>query len=437
MGVLNQDRVAELVAADAVRFEYIAAQLRLVFCGLGILAILGNAESNSPENLLFVCAVTLVFALWSFYVYRRARAATTLGWTRWVTAAIDVSFVSGFGAASYLNYSGAYEMLLAPLLVALYPMVMFLSALGGNPTVTIFAGVLAAVQRLGLLQLAVDHGHVVPTNEAVYGQEMVSLPDQYTIVGFLAVLGGVYGGLGSLLRQSWARSATDTLQRQEAERQQLHFRKYLSPSVAEFVANNPSAMELSGGRRRAAVVFVDIRDFTRRSEAERPEVVVTFLNTIFGALVPIVFTHGGTLDKFLGDGMLLVFGVPREMPDASLQAVRAAVAMLAEVQKLHAAGVGGELGVHIGVGIAYGDVVAGNVGTPERLEFTVIGDTVNYAARLQGLCRDLGRSLVISDEVHDSVKDEFRCAKMPPIKIKGKAGTPQIWAVDLTGEGGE
>lgn len=127
--------------------------------------------------------------------------------------------------------------------------------------------------------------------------------------------------------------------------------------------------------------------------------MVRWLDDYLGVMVEVIFRNGGTLDKFLGDGLLAVFGVPREMPDDSLRAVRAAMAMLERVRELDAAGVGGEFGVHIGVGIAHGDVIAGNIGTPDRLRFTVIGDTVNFAARLQGLCRDLGRSLVISDEV--------------------------------------
>jgi adenylate cyclase len=431
----NAERVADLVSADAARFEHIAAQLRLVLCALGMLTIVGNWESNSAANVTFVSASTLVFTAWAGLIFFRTRAASAPGWTKWVSAVVDVSFVTAFAAGSYLNYSGAYEMLLAPLLVALYPLVMFLSAMGGNLGVSLLAGALAAVQRLALLRLAVDRGDVVPSNDAVYGQQVVSLPDQYTIVGFLFVLGVVCGGLGRLLRQQWTRSATETLEKQEAERQQRHFRKYLSAAVAQYVADNPDAMGLVGRRRRAAVMFVDIRDFTRRSEAERPEVVVEFLNTVFGALVPIVFAHGGTLDKFLGDGLMAVFGVPREMSDASLEATRAAVAMLDRVAELHAAGVGGAFGLHISVGIAFGDVIAGNVGTAERIEFTVIGDTVNFAARLQGLCRDLGRSLVISDEVHDAVRDHFPCAPMPPIRVKGKSGTPKIWAVIRPGEG--
>ncbi len=429
------ERIVELVAADAARFEHIASQLRLVFCVLGMLTIAGNWESNSSANLTFVSATTAVFTAWAAFVFFRTRAGAAPRWSKWVSAVVDVSFVTAFAAGSYLNYSGAYEMLLAPLLVALYPMVMFLAALGGNFGVSVLAGALAAAQRLFLLRLAVDRGDVVPSDDAVYGKEMVSLPDQYTIVGFLFVLGLVYGGLGRLLRLQWTQSATETLQKQEAQRQQQHFRKYLSAATAQYVADNPEAMGLGGRRRRAAVMFVDIRDFTRRSEAERPEAVVDFLNTVFGAIVPLVFAHGGTLDKFLGDGLMAVFGVPRQLPDACGDAVRSAAAILDKVRELDAAGVGGELGLRIGIGIAYGDVIAGNVGTAERIEFTVIGDTVNFAARLQGLCRDLGRSLVISDEVHAAVEAEFPCARMPPVKVKGKSGTPTIWAVVRPGEG--
>ncbi len=422
------DKARQLVEADARRFERIAAILRLVFGGLGGVALVGNWESNSLAAMLFSTVVFAVELGWAVVVYAMVHAQRAPPWSKWASAVADVTFVTAFSASGLLNYSGAYETLLAPLVLGLYPLFLLLTALSGSVRLTVFAGALAAVERLGLLLHIVDRGLVRTTDIASYGTDAVGMPDQYTIVVFLLVLGGLFGALSWLLRSEWQRSAEETLHKLEAERQQAHFRKYLSSAVADFVVANPEAMTLGGARRVASVVFVDIRDFTPFAEAQRPERVVEFLNQVFSELVAIVFKHGGTLDKFLGDGLMAVFGVPQDLPDAAARAVRAAIEMQACIHRMDASHAAGDHPLKIGVGIAHGDVVAGNVGSPDRMEYTVIGDTVNYAARLQGLCKDLDQGIVVSDAVHEGAPG-FRYVQMPPVRIKGKTGTPVIWAV--------
>ncbi len=424
-----QEQVAARVEADARRFERIAAQLRLVFGALGGLAILGNWESNTAATAWIASGVFAVELAWAGFVFVRARGGDGLPpWTKWVSATFDVTCVSALSATGLFNYSGAYETLLAPVFVALYPPFLLFTALSGSVRTALFAGGLAALERLALFGYIVHNGLVRTTDQATYGTNAVSVPDQLTVAGFLLVIGGLFAALAALLQREWHHGAEETLLKLEAERQQTQLRKYLSASVADYVVHSPGAMALGGARRTAAVVFVDIRDFTPFSERERPERVVEFLNTLFAELVGVVFAHGGTLDKFLGDGLMAVFGVPREVPDAAEQAVRAAIEMHACIKRLNAAGVGGDHVVRIGVGIAFGEVVAGNVGTPERMEYTVIGDTVNYAARLQALCKDLAQDLVVSDSVREAAPD-FRYLRMPPVKVKGKSGEPVIWAV--------
>lgn len=417
----------ELVEADARRFERIAAQLRLAFGALGGLAILGNWSSNTPATAWAGTAVFAVELAWATALYVRVRRDAAPGWTKWASAVFDVTCVSALSASGLFNYSGAYETLLAPVFVALYPPFLLFTALNGNVRLALFAGGLACLERLGLLAYVVQNELVRTTDLASYGTDAVSLPDQVTIAAFLLVIGGLFAALAGLLRREWEHSAVETLLKLDAERKQAQFRKYLSAAVADHVVKSPEAMALGGARRTAAVVFVDIRDFTPYAEQERPERVVEFLNLVFSELVAVVFAHDGTLDKFLGDGLMAVFGVPNPSPDAAAKAVRAAVDMQACARRLSEAGGAGRE-FRIGVGIAYGDVIAGNLGSTERMEFTVIGDTVNYAARLQALCKDLAQDIVVSDSVREAAP-EFRYLRMPPVKVKGKSGEPVIWAV--------
>ncbi len=420
---------ATLVAADARRFEHIAAQLRIVLGVLGAGAIAANADSNSSQALLYSWTTTGITVAWALFAWARTRSPNTPLWTKWVSALVDVTFVTAFSAGGLFNYSGAYETLLAPLILGLYPLFLLLSALTGNAPVAVFAGFFAAVQRYALLRYIVDHNLVKVSDNAVYGDQAVGLNDQYTIVAFLAVFGFVFGALAWLLRREWSRNALETVLKQDAERRQLHYRKYLSASVADFVMSNPDAMGLGGERRTASVVFVDIRNFTKFAEQERPERVVEFLNVVFTELVAIVFNHGGTLDKFLGDGLMAVFGVPQALDDAPLRAVRAAVEMQACAKRINAALPPTADPFRIGVGIAHGVVIQGNIGSPDRMEFTVIGDTVNYAARLQALSKDLAHDIIVSEEVYEGAKASFWFRRMPPVKVRGKAGEQALYAV--------
>lgn len=427
---------AALVAADARRFEHIAAQLRVVLGIVGALAIAANAGSNSPSAMLYSWITAGITLAWAVYAFARTRGGATPPWTKWVSALVDVTFVTAFSAGGLFNYSGGYETLLAPLFLGLYPLFLLLSALTGNAAVAVFAGFFAAIQRFALLRFIVDHKLVKVSENAVYGDEAVGLNDQYTIVGFLALFGFLFGSLAWLLRREWSRHALETVGKQEAERLQLeaerrqaHYRKYLSPSVADFVMSNPDAMGLGGVRRNASVVFVDIRNFTKFAEEERPELVVEFLNDVFTELVAVVFKHGGTLDKFLGDGLMAVFGVPQPLEDAPLRAVRAALEMQACAKRINAARPAGTDPFLIGVGIAHGVVIQGNIGSPDRMEFTVIGDTVNYAARLQALSKDLAHDIIVSEEVYEAGKESFWFRRMPPVKVRGKAGEQVLYAV--------
>ncbi len=210
------------------------------------------------------------------------------------------------------------------------------------------------------------------------------------------------------------------------EREQVRdlFGKLLSPGIARRLLAQEGG-RLGGARRQAVVLFSDVRDFTRRTETSEPEALVADLNRYFTRMVEVVHRHGGIVDKFMGDGLMAIFGL--DGPEhAAAQAVRAAVEMLDEVESLNR-----EVSqpFAIGIGIHAGEVVAGTIGSPLRMEFTCIGDAVNVAARVEGLTRTVGVPLLITGALHEALGTE--AAEWPFVPygeqtLKGRAGKVRV-----------
>ncbi len=198
------------------------------------------------------------------------------------------------------------------------------------------------------------------------------------------------------------------------------FRRYVSKQVAEEIFKNPERyiQSLKGERRKVAVLFADIRGFTPLAERLPPEKVVRILNNYLTKMTEVVFKYEGTLDKFIGDCIMSVFGAPISHGDDALRAVKVAW----EIQKYLATQNDGKEDMEklkVGIGISYGEAVVGNIGSKERLEYTVIGDSVNLASRLESIAK--GGEILISSEVYGNVKDKILAEKLPLTKIKGKA----------------
>jgi adenylate cyclase len=182
----------------------------------------------------------------------------------------------------------------------------------------------------------------------------------------------------------------------ERERLRMAFGSYVDPEVAERVLEEGELLE--GQEREVTVMFVDLCDFTARAEASTPRETVAFLNEFFDVVVPCVLEHGGHANKFLGDGVLAVFGAPERLPDHADRAVRAAKAIAVAVGERFR----GE--VRIGIGISSGPVVVGSVGGGGRLEFSVIGDAVNVAARVQAHTREIGAVVLLTEATLSAMK---------------------------------
>jgi adenylate cyclase len=215
---------------------------------------------------------------------------------------------------------------------------------------------------------------------------------------------------------------------QERDKVKELFGRYVTTQVSEEVLKGQ--VNLGGEAKRVTILFSDIRDFTTMSEQMAPSQVVSFLNDYFSEMVEAVFEQGGVLDKFMGDGMMAVFGSLGNIPDHPRRAVMAALRMKALLAKINGErNMSGKPPIQIGIGIHTDEVIVGNIGSRRRLEYTVIGDGVNTSSRVQSLNKEFGTTILITETTYEAVKDIFECRAMPAAHLKGKTKPIQFYEV--------
>ena len=197
------------------------------------------------------------------------------------------------------------------------------------------------------------------------------------------------------------------------------FSKYVTKSVVDRILQHQDGLKLGGEKKVVTVFFSDIRGFTPMSEALSAEEVVHILNEYFTAMTAIIFKYEGTLDKFMGDAIMAVYGAPIEQADHAERAVMSAIEMGRKMKELQAKWrMEGKREVNIGIGINTGEVVVGNIGSNERMEYTAIGDNVNLTQRLESVAEK--GQILISGSTYERVKDKVAATMLDPIKVKGK-----------------
>lgn len=249
-------------------------------------------------------------------------------------------------------------------------------------------------------------------------------------ITFFRIRGAGGGGTGTAvvlndLTESRALAAENLANVEKSGRIARSFERYLAPHVVDALLKDPDAAALGGSRLRATMLFADIRGFTELSERLMPEQVVDMLNRYLEPVVNVIFANSGLLDKFYGDGIMAVFGAPLPADDDARRAVTAAHQILQQVHALNAQP-GALWPLSVSIGLATGDVVAGHIGSERRLEYTVVGDAVNLAQRLQGIAEP---NQVLADEATYACVKGRLTATRRMASLKGKAGLIPVYVL--------
>ena len=366
----------------------------------------------TPAYLYAILFLFILFELWvhatigrhlklpNHDVPRIRRFASALIETSMPTVALALH-MENMGAAQALGF-------VAPLIYFIF---IILSTLRLDFWLSSFTGFVAAAELFAMAMFFHPAGASGPEPGLFYhaARSVIIL-----ICGILA------GAVGVQLRRQFIASLQAATAR---DRVTNLFGQHVSPAVVERLLAQGTAIR--SDIRRVAVMFVDFRSFTAAARTRSPHEVVERLDSAFAVLVDILDRHGGIVNKFLGDGFLALFGAPLEAPEAAHQAVAAARDLLAAMADINR-----ESGwpLRIGIGIHFGEVVAGNIGSPRRKEYTVIGDTVNFAARLEALNKEFGSQLLISSAVRDALGQD--CTDAMPrgeVAVRGYDQPMTVW----------
>jgi adenylate cyclase len=219
---------------------------------------------------------------------------------------------------------------------------------------------------------------------------------------------------------------------EDAEKRKVSrlFGRYVSKDVYQQLMTNPGLAELGGQRREMTVLFSDIRGFTSITEKGSPEELVEQLNQYFSRMVEVVFRHGGTVDKFVGDMVMALFGAPVVDQRHADHAVAAAVEMVDQLRQLNAEWSSqGRATLDIGIGVNSGDMIAGNIGSSSIMSYTVIGDNVNLGSRLESLNKEYGTRIIISDATRSKLTTEYTTRPLGSVVVKGKTKPVDVFEI--------
>ncbi|MEN9835489.1 MAG: hypothetical protein RL011_1682, partial [Pseudomonadota bacterium] len=210
------------------------------------------------------------------------------------------------------------------------------------------------------------------------------------------------------------------------------FNKFHGSSVTDSLLASDQ-VSIGGTKRSVVVLFSDIRSFTSYSESRKPEEVVGMLNEYFGYMVNVIHKNHGVVDKFIGDAIMAVWGAPQSTGDDTYHAVRAAIDMrlaLADLNKVRISR--GEEPIMIGIGLHFGDAISGTIGSENRMEYTVIGNTVNTTSRIEASTKAFGADLLISEDLANKVKERFIIELAGKTEVKGRSEVLSLFKVKGT-----
>lgn len=219
---------------------------------------------------------------------------------------------------------------------------------------------------------------------------------------------------------------------QERDRLKMSFARYVSTHILDKILLSEAPLKLEGERRKVTLLFSDIRQFTRLAETLPPEHVVNLLNDYFEQMIEVIFTHSGTLDKFIGDGIMAEFGAPLDDISQEEHAITTAIQMQKELNKLcDKWEKQGKPRIQMGIGIHTGEAVVGNIGSEKRIEYTAIGDAVNVASRLEQATKILNVHILLSETTYLGAKDKFPFKDLGSMALPGRKEQIRVYTIEM------
>jgi adenylate cyclase len=411
---LNQ----EVLRTELIRVRALIATALLLFVVLWAVDLLDPDGLNHiwrgrfrPAYLSLILLPFMLFELWVYTaIARHLKLDRDLAPIRRYIGVLIETSLPTIGLAVHIENMGPVQALGFVMPLA-YFIFIILSTLRLDFWLSSFTGFVAAAELLAMAMLYHPVATADPDPDIWY----------HGARSMILLIGGILAGaVGVQLRRQFAASIAAATAR---DRVTNLFGQHVSPQVVERLMLEGA--DIASDIRRVAVMFVDFRKFTEGARSRSPQEVVDRLDGAFAVLVEILDRHGGIVNKFLGDGFLALFGAPFEAPEAAHHAVAAAREMLVAMHRINRAS---SWPLQIGIGIHFGEVVAGNIGSPRRKEYTVIGDTVNFASRLEQLNKEFNSQLLISAAVRDALGDDGGDAiSLGEVAVRGYDRPMMVW----------
>ncbi len=420
----------------------------LMFVRLAVsVAVAGFLIINFPTPSGFYWSgLSLLFGLFGVFQYMLGRSRHAANWHAYLFVVLDLALVTfiilhtnpfsadPFPPAQRLRYPN-FDYLFV---------VVALLALGASPRAVAWSGVAAVLVWGSAAALIISLPGVMTENDvpgfyALPMAERLELANGPNFVWVLAITQELFVMLlfaFALAAIAWR--ARRLLARQMlAERARANLSRYFSPGMIEQLADQDEPLG-AVSKQNVAVLFADIVGFTAIAEKQLPEEIIGLLREFHGRMARAVFAHGATVDKYIGDAIMVTFGTPHVGPRDATNALACANAMLRAVSEWNMErAAAGATPIEVGIGLHYGSAVLGDIGEERCLEYAVVGDTVNVASRLEALTRKLNTPLVISNDVVEAVRRETNnpdqalsgLARGPAANVSGRAGSVGVWTL--------